>query len=118
MKGTQQAEYGQDQPNLSRMSRPSVAVHIEELVLHGFAPRDRRRIAVAVERELARLMSESGVPRSLKQNLAVEQVSGGSFHAKGQLKPQTAGTLIARTVYESLHHGTAGVVSPMDVQRP
>lgn len=122
MKGTQQAEYGQDQPNLSRMSRPSVAVHIEELVLHGFAPRDRRRIAAAVERELTRLLSEKGIPRSLRKNLAVEQVSGGAFHANGQVKPQTTGTLIARTVYESLRHEpsvrTAGAVSPRNVQRP
>lgn len=122
MKGTQQAEYGRDQPNLSRMSRPSVAVHIEELVLHGFAPHDRRRIAVVVERELARLISEKGIPRSLKKNLAVEQVSGGSFNTNGQVKPQTTGMLIAKTVYKGLHHEpsvrTAGAVPPRDVQRP
>lgn len=122
MKRPQQAGQGQDAPHLANVSRPSVTIHIEKLVLHGFAPHDRRRIAAAVEQELTRLMSEKGIPRSLRKNLAVEQVSGGAFHANGQVKPQTTGTLIARTVYESLRHEpsvrTAGAVSPRNVQRP
>jgi hypothetical protein len=36
--------------------RPSINLHIEELVLHGFAPGDRHRISEAVEQELTRLI--------------------------------------------------------------
>ena len=36
-------------------------------MLHGFAPGDRYRIGDAVERELARLFAEQGVPPSLAQ---------------------------------------------------
>lgn len=103
--------------------RPSsVTIHIEELVLHGFAPHDRGRIAVAVEQELTRLLSEKGIPRLLKKSLTVDRLASGSFHAKGQVKPQTTGMRIAETVYESLHHEpsarTAGTVSPRNDQRP
>ncbi len=122
MKRPQQAGDRQEAPDLPNINRSSVAVHIEELVLHGFSSEDRRRIGAAVEQELARLMNEKGIPGSLKKNLAVEQVSGGAFNAKGQLKPQATGMLIAKTVYESLHHEpsahTASAVSPRDAQRP
>ena len=40
----------------------SIEMHIEELVLHGFEPGDRHAIGDAVERELARLLSEHGLP--------------------------------------------------------
>lgn len=123
MKRTQQPENEQEEHNSPLGSPPSsVAIHIEELVLHGFAPHDRRRIGAAIEQELTRLMNEKGIPRSLKKNLAVERLAGGSFHAKCQVKPQTTGMLIAETVYKSLHHKssarTADAVSPRSVQRP
>ena len=37
-----------------------IELHIEELVLHGFAARDRQRIAAAVQLELSRLMGTAG----------------------------------------------------------
>lgn len=123
MKRTQQPENEQEEHNSSLGSPPSsVAIHIEELVLHGFAPHDRRRIGATVEQELTRLMSEKGIPGLLKKSLTIDRLAGGAFHAKGQVKPQTTGTRIAETVYESLHHEpsgrTAGAVSPRNVQRP
>ena len=49
------------------MKPENVELHIEELVLRGFAPGDRYRIGEAVERELAHLFSEQGTPPSLAQ---------------------------------------------------
>ena len=40
----------------------SLEIRIEELVLHGFAPRDRQRIATAIEFALTRLLVERGLP--------------------------------------------------------
>ena len=38
----------------------NIELHIEELVLHGFSPRDRDAIGEAVQRELTRLFVEQG----------------------------------------------------------
>ena len=53
------------QPQSART--PAVQLHIEELVLHGFAPADRYRIAAAVQLELTRLLAEHGVSPALQQ---------------------------------------------------
>jgi hypothetical protein len=46
-------------------------VHIEELVLDGFAPDDRRGIAEAVERELGRLLPrEARAPQAVAAHVA------------------------------------------------
>lgn len=42
------------------MNARRVELHIEELVLHGFHPSDRYRIAAALESELGRLVTEGG----------------------------------------------------------
>jgi len=39
-----------------------IEVHIEELILEGFAPGDRWRVGAAVQEELGRLFSRQGVP--------------------------------------------------------
>jgi hypothetical protein len=53
-------------------SRPTLNLHIQDLVLHGFASVDRHRIGEAMERELARLFLGQGVPRSLASPTAVD----------------------------------------------
>ena len=40
------------------MESANLNLHIEELVLHGFAPGDRYRIGEAVQQELTRLFAE------------------------------------------------------------
>src|SRR3712207_3298477 len=61
------------------MTPVNIELHIEELVLHGFAPGDRYRIGEAVQRELARLFAEQGVPPSLVGGGEVAHLDGGSF---------------------------------------
>jgi hypothetical protein len=77
-------------------------VHIEELLLHGFAPGDCYRIGEAVERELTRLFAEPGVPPSLTQGREVARLDGGSFEAASASKPDTIGAQVARAVYGGL----------------
>jgi len=85
----------------SSVTRHSARVRIEELVLHGFAPADRHRIADAVERELARLMSP-GLPEFRENPPALDRINAGAFSVKAGTKPQAAGTEIARAVFRSL----------------
>ena len=47
------------------MTRHNIELHIEELVLHGFSPSDRYRIAEAIERELVQLFSRQSAPSAL-----------------------------------------------------
>ena len=87
----------------SLVTRDSIKVHIEELVLHGFVPGDRRQIAHALQAELARLMSR-GDPREWRQNAPlIERINGGTFKVEAGAKPDMTGTEIARAVFGSLH---------------
>ncbi len=89
------------QPEEGLPARHSVEVHIEELVLHGFAPGDRRRIAGAVEQELTRLIGEGGLPESFENPLVLERLNAGAFHVPAAAKAQATGTEIAKAVYRS-----------------
>jgi len=94
----------------SLITRHSVNVHIEELVLHGFATGDCRRIAQALEQELARLMGEGTL--GWRQNPPViERVNAGAFKVEAAAKPQATGTEIARAVFRSLRQRASASAS-------
>ena len=62
-------------------------LHIGELVLHGVDPGDRERLdalASDIERELARLLDEGGLPAAL--------LAGGTVHLDGASLALPAGT--------------------------
>lgn len=80
------------------MSR-SIELHIEELVLHGFAPGDRYRIGEAVKDELVRLLTEQGVPRTLASDGEVARLDGGAFEVKPGSGAEAIGVQVARAVY-------------------
>lgn len=83
------------------MRRANLELHIEELVLHGFAPGDRRRIGDAVERELARLFAAEA-PRALAQGAEIERLDAGSFRAAQGSTPEAIGAQIAQALYGGL----------------
>ncbi len=84
------------------MRPKNIELHIEELVLHGFAQGDRYRIAEAVERELVQLFAERGVPRSLSKGGEIERMDGGVFEMARSSKPEGIGAHVARAVYGGL----------------
>ena len=77
----------------------SIEIHINELVLHGFAHADRRPIAESVERELRTLLNEDF---SNATSLAVARIAGGSFQLESNRRHESAGTNIARAIYGGL----------------
>jgi hypothetical protein len=85
------------------MKGPNIELHIEELVLHGFAPSDRYTIADAVERELSRLLAENsgnaGWPRSLADNSSRPRVDAGNFQVAPSAKASSIGDQIAQAVH-------------------
>ena len=85
------------------MRKPSpIHLHIEELVLHGFAPGDRHRIGDAVQQELARLLTNTETPTSLAKSADIAQLSGGSFQISAAARPETTGAQVARAVFGGL----------------
>src|SRR5262245_23753561 len=81
---------------------PSVELHIEELVLHGFAPGDRYRITEAIERELTRLLAEGGVPPSLARGGEVGRLDGGAFESVQGARPEAVGVQVAQAIYRGM----------------
>jgi hypothetical protein len=82
--------------------KPNIELHIEELVLHGFAPGDRYQIGDAAERELSRLFAEENVPSSLAQSGGIPRLDGGAFDVKPGSKAEAIGVQVARAVNKGL----------------
>jgi hypothetical protein len=74
-------------------------IHIEELVLRGFAPGERYSIGAAVERELTRLLVEQGVPPLFARDNEARNLDAGWFLAAAEVRGETVGTQIAQAVY-------------------
>ena len=79
----------------------AIELHIEELVLYGFAPGDRDRIAAALEQELTRLLTEQGVPQSLAQAGDIAYLSAPPFRVTSS-RPDMIGLQMAQSVNEGL----------------
>ena len=82
------------------MGMNKLDVRINELVLEGFAPADRFRIANAVRSELARLMGEPG----RKNPVSARSIDAGSFQVGITATAEAIGRQVARAV----HGGLAG----------
>ncbi|MGH9508410.1 MAG: hypothetical protein ACRD2M_00605 [Terriglobales bacterium] len=83
------------------MKPRSLAVEIEALVLHGFAPGDRHRVAAAVQRELERLFRERGVPPALTASAQFAQLGDATIQAVPGSRSETIGRDVARAVYSA-----------------
>ena len=86
-------------PKPSRI-QSSIDVHIEELVLHGFAPGDRYAIADAVQQELAQLLTAQGMSSELAGEL--HTIDAGSFEVRHGESSAGVGAQVARAVYQEL----------------
>ena len=78
---------------------PSVDLHIEELILHGFSPGDRYAIGDALERELTRLIAEHGVPGLDGAGFSAERLDVGSFEIGRRARADDVGYKVAESVY-------------------
>jgi hypothetical protein len=77
-------------------------VEIEEIVLQGYPLADRRAVARAVERELARLFAERGLPPELAGGGDIPHIDAGGFEASPQSGGEEIGAQVARSVYGGL----------------
>ncbi len=79
-----------------------LSLHVDELVLHGFAGADRHRIGMAAERELTRLLAERGVPGSPRRGREMASIDAGTVALPPGASPWIVGAAIARAVYRGL----------------
>lgn len=81
---------------------PRVELHIEELVLHGFARGDRYAIADAIEHELARLLAAQlagpAVPPALARPSEHARMDAGTVHLQNSAG-DAVGTELAQAVH-------------------
>ncbi len=77
----------------------NIELHIEELVLHGFARKDQGRIQRAIEQELTRLLMERGVPDALSHSRDVQQLQGGKFDVRAGMGIEAVGAQVAQAIY-------------------
>ena len=91
---------------------PTIELHIEELVLTGFAARDRAHIGAAVEHELTRLIMQQGLSTGSQFTapLSVSRLDAGSFQLASTASPRIVGRHIAQSVYRRL--STTNIQSP------
>lgn len=87
-----------------------VEVHIESLVLHGFSPLERHRVAEAVRLELARLLREGGLP--LEEAGEVARLDAGAFTVAAGAGAEQVGAQVARAVYRGLSPAAEGGKAP------
>jgi hypothetical protein len=80
----------------------NIELHIEELVLHGFSPYQRKDIAGAIQAELTRLFTEQGIPASLKTAINAPSLNAGAFNMNKENAGKTIGNKVAGSVYKSL----------------
>jgi hypothetical protein len=83
----------------------TVEVHIEELVLHGFPGGDRFSIADAVQREVARLVAEGGIPGLVANPENVDRLDAGTFKVAPDARPQEIGSQVAHSLHSRLSTG-------------
>jgi hypothetical protein len=77
----------------------AIALHIEELVLHGFPLQTRHAIGDATQQELTRLLNSTGLPDFVTGVRHSDAIDGGSFYVIPQAKPNAVGSLVAKAVY-------------------
>jgi len=87
---------------LSSAMRPSIELHIDELVLHGFETTQRYAIRDTVERELMRLLTEQGAPTNLTHDVDLAHFKGGEIRVSPGSNGETIGVQLARTIYGGL----------------
>jgi hypothetical protein len=84
----------------------TLTVHIEELVLHSFAPNDRYAIAAAFQQELSRLLAAEILnpefSAALRQHSSNSRLDAGAFHAGQDSQPKLLGNQIAGAVHRGL----------------
>lgn len=84
----------------------AIELHIDQLILEGFSPRDAFYIGRALERRLTYLIQQKGLPTGMNHPLTIPNIDAGQFHFNQKMKPNTIGQQIATSVYNGFNAST------------
>jgi hypothetical protein len=84
------------------MKPAKIELSIDELVLHGSSRGDQYTIADAVERELARLLTEGSMPPAFVRNVERARLDAGAFNVAPGSDAKTLGGQVAHAVHAKL----------------
>ena len=76
-----------------------IDLHIEHVVLHGLPSVNGRAMGGALERELARILVERGLPRAALTSSVRHRLDGGAARIQAGTTDQVLGRQVARNVY-------------------
>jgi hypothetical protein len=79
-----------------------IEINIEELVLHGFSPSDRHRIAEALQSSLSGMFTGKGMNGLQNGDINIPFADGGCFSMEPNASPARTGHSIAQSVYSSI----------------
>lgn len=102
LESRQSSRKGFRQGKSGRARGDSVEMHIEELVLHGFAPGDRYRIGDAMQEELVRLLEAQNLPSTLQDGVALDQIDAGTLRVNAGASAATIGGDTAQALHGSI----------------
>jgi len=90
------------------MSDRNIELHIDELVLRGFAAGDRMQIAEALQTELTNLLMRDSAATGMRQSLNIDRIHAGSFQVARGAKPAAIGAQLAQSVYRQVGPAVLG----------
>jgi hypothetical protein len=76
----------------------NININIEELVLEGFPDQHKNLIAISVQQELQRLITQH-IPAALTRNISIKQLIGNQMEVEPGSTPAATGIRIARSLY-------------------
>lgn len=90
----------------------SIELHVDELILEGFAPGDRHRIADAVAQELRLRLRDLRLPATPGHAIDLAVVDGGAFPLGSSSSARRVGVGIANALSGSLSRALGLTVPP------
>ncbi len=90
----------------------NIALHIDQLVLHGFEKVDTRAVGAAVQSELTMLLMRDGLPGVLSRSGGLSALNGGNFKVAAGASAAAIGRQIAHSLYKGLGKRTPMPVRP------
>jgi hypothetical protein len=82
-------------------------VHIEEVVLHGFAGADRRRVGDALQAELERQFAAQELPSFGDKGVCIARLSCTAFASTAGATSDRIGTGLAHSLHRGLSQSVA-----------
>lgn len=79
-----------------------IVIRVDELVVTGFPAGQGHRIAVALERELVRLLGEGNAPDALTRSGALASVPARPVRAPAGATPESVGESAAGSIHGAL----------------